>query len=85
MENAVILQIIVRIYILWSKSTNRKKEELKVLRKEQQRTEYSNWEEIQEICQEQEKEDDGKRAPTFPGNAVFWWQEQGTSLQRDQE
>ena len=71
MENSVILRTVARIYVQWSASTTEEKEKFQKLRKEQQGTQCSNWEEISEVYYKQEKEENRKRAPALARNADF--------------
>ena len=46
------------------------------LQKEQQRAKCFNWKEIPEICQKQEKEENGKEASALSTNTDFgWWKQ----------
>ena len=57
-----------------------KKEKFQFLRNRRQRTKCTNWEKIQKISQEQEKEEDRKRASESLKNADFWPQGQKVYL-----
>ena len=49
----------------------KKKRRFQELRKEEQGAKCSNSEKKSNVCQDQEKKEDKKRAPTFPANVDF--------------
>ena len=55
------------------KHKKEEKEMFQVLRNKQQQAKCANWEEISEIRQEQEKEEDRKRASVFPRKSTVRW------------
>ena len=57
-----------------------KEKTLQELRKEQQRAKFSNWKEISEICQKQEKEENGEGVSTLSRNTAFRWLKQNEHL-----